>query len=52
MSYVLPIIVVILSAKPDSLIMIENPEAHLHPKAQSKLAEPKQDLPGQRHNHT
>jgi predicted ATPase len=38
-SYVLPIIVVILSAKPDSLIMIENPEAHLHPKAQSKLAE-------------
>ena len=38
-SYVLPIIVVILSAKPDSLILIENPEAHLHPKAQSKLAE-------------
>jgi predicted ATPase len=38
-SYVLPIIVIILSAKPDSLIMIENPEAHLHPKSQSKLAE-------------
>jgi predicted ATPase len=38
-SYVLAIIVVILSAKPDSLILIENPEAHLHPKAQSKLAE-------------
>jgi len=38
-SYVLPLIVVILSAKPDSLILIENPEAHLHPKGQSKLAE-------------
>jgi predicted ATPase len=30
-SYVLPIIVVILSAKPDSLILIENPEAHFAP---------------------
>lgn len=39
LSYVLPIIVIILSAKPGSLIMIENPEAHLHPKAQSKLIE-------------
>jgi len=38
-SYVLPIIVAILSAKPDSLIMIENPEAHLHPQSQSKLAQ-------------
>jgi predicted ATPase len=38
-SYVLPLIVVILSAKPSSLILIENPEAHLHPKAQSKLIE-------------
>jgi predicted ATPase len=37
-SYTLPIIVAILSAKPDSLIMIENPESHLHPKSQSKLA--------------
>jgi predicted ATPase len=38
-SYTLPIIVAILSAKPDSLIMIENPESHLHPKSQSKLAQ-------------
>lgn len=38
-SYVLPIIVAILSAKPNSLLLIENPEAHLHPYAQSKLAE-------------
>jgi predicted ATPase len=28
-----------LSAKPDSLLLIENPEAHLHPRGQSKLAE-------------
>lgn len=38
-SYTLPIVVAILSAKPDSLIMIENPESHLHPRSQSKLAE-------------
>ncbi len=38
-SYTLPIIVAILSAKPNSLIMIENPESHLHPKSQSKLAQ-------------
>jgi predicted ATPase len=37
-SYTLPIIVAILSAKPNSLIMIENPESHLHPKSQAKLA--------------
>ena len=28
-----------LSAKPGSLLLIENPEAHLHPRGQSKLAE-------------
>ncbi|NJO02818.1 MAG: AAA family ATPase [Bacteroidia bacterium] len=32
-SYTLPIIVAILSAKPNSLLLIENPEAHLHPGA-------------------
>lgn len=36
-SYTLPIIVAILSAKPDSLLLIENPEAHLHPKGQSEM---------------
>jgi predicted ATPase len=36
-SFVLPIILAILSAKPGSLICIENPEAHLHPSAQSKI---------------
>jgi predicted ATPase len=38
-TYTLPIIVAILSAKPGSLIIIENPEAHLHPSGISKLAE-------------
>lgn len=36
-SYLLPIIVGILSAKPGALIIIENPEAHVHPKGQSIL---------------
>ncbi len=39
LSYALPIIVAVLSAEKGSLILIENPEAHLHPKAQAKLAE-------------
>ena len=38
-TYSLPIIVSILKAKIGDLIIIENPESHLHPKAQSKLAE-------------
>jgi predicted ATPase len=38
-SYSLSIIVALLSAEPGSLIIVENPEAHLHPKGQSKLAE-------------
>lgn len=36
-SYLLPIIVGILSARPGALIIIENPEAHVHPKGQSIL---------------
>lgn len=36
-SYVLPIVVAILSAKPGSLILIENPEAHIHPAGQSAM---------------
>jgi predicted ATPase len=38
-SYALPIVIALLSAQKDDLIIIENPEAHLHPKGQSKLAE-------------
>jgi predicted ATPase len=38
-SYSLSVITALLSAEPNSLIIIENPEAHLHPHAQSKIAE-------------
>jgi predicted ATPase len=36
-SYALPIIVAGLIAKPNEILIVENPEAHLHPYAQSKL---------------
>ena len=39
LSYALPVIVALLSARSDDLVMIENPEAHLHPAGQTKLAE-------------
>ena len=39
LSYVMPILVAILSSPKDSLIFIENPEAHLHPNGISKLTE-------------
>ena len=39
LSYALPIIVAMLSSEKNSLLLIENPEAHLHPKGQHKLAE-------------
>lgn len=38
-SYLLPVIVECLVAKEDRLVMIENPEAHLHPAAQTKAGE-------------
>lgn len=38
-TYVLPILVAILSSKPGAIILLENPEAHLHPKGQVRLAE-------------
>jgi predicted ATPase len=37
-SYTLPVIVALISAKPGALVIIENPEAHLHPAGQSELA--------------
>ena len=36
-SYVANVIISALSCRKDSLFVIENPEIHLHPKAQSKL---------------
>lgn len=38
-SYTLPILVAVLASPPGTLILIENPEAHLHPKGQSKMGE-------------
>ena len=38
LSYILPVLVALLSP-PGTLCLIENPEAHLHPRAQTKLAE-------------
>jgi predicted ATPase len=38
-SYILPLVVTGLIAKPGEIIMIENPEAHLHPRAQSRISE-------------
>jgi predicted ATPase len=36
-SYILPVIVTGLIAKPNTFFIVENPEAHLHPSAQSKI---------------
>lgn len=38
-SYILPIITALLKAKEGSILIIENPEAHLHPKGQRKIGE-------------
>lgn len=37
-TYVLPIIVAILRAEPGDLLIVENPETHLHPSAQVAIA--------------
>lgn len=39
LSYVLPILVAILSAEKGALVLVENPEAHIHPNGISKLGE-------------
>ena len=38
-SYVLPIVVTGLIAEKESIMIVENPEAHLHPSAQTSIAE-------------
>lgn len=37
-SYVLPLITELLMSNKDSLLLIENPESHLHPRGQSEIA--------------
>lgn len=39
LSYALPVIVACLTSGPGDLVLVENPEAHLHPRGQSVLAE-------------
>lgn len=40
LTYTLPVIVALLSSHPHrSLVLLENPEAHLHPRGQSRLGE-------------
>jgi predicted ATPase len=39
LSYILPILIAILTSQPNDLVIIENPEAHLHPYSISRLTE-------------
>ncbi|MET8180355.1 DUF3696 domain-containing protein [Streptomyces sp. NPDC005336] len=38
LTYALPIVVACLTARPGSLVLLENPEAHLHPQGQTRMA--------------
>ncbi len=38
-TYVLPVLVAVLSSGPGSLVIVENPEAHLHPRGQVRMGE-------------
>lgn len=38
LTYALPIVVACLTAEPGSLVLLENPEAHLHPRGQTRIA--------------
>lgn len=39
LSYILPVLAALLSAPQGGLVLIENPEAHLHPRGQTKMGE-------------
>jgi len=38
LTYVLPVIIACLTAQPGAMILLENPEAHIHPRGQSAMA--------------
>ena len=38
-SYIISVLIICLSSKKNDLVILENPEIHLHPKAQSKLTD-------------
>jgi predicted ATPase len=38
-TYALPVVTAVLSSKPGDLVLIDSPEAHLHPRGQGKMAE-------------
>lgn len=38
-TYVLPVVIALISAAPGDIILLENPEAHIHPKGQRMLGE-------------
>ncbi|MFF6786162.1 DUF3696 domain-containing protein [Streptomyces sp. NPDC012510] len=38
LTYALPIVVACLTAQPGGLVLLENPEAHLHPQGQTRMA--------------
>ncbi|MBG0814239.1 DUF3696 domain-containing protein [Planomonospora sp. ID82291] len=38
LTYVLPVVVACLTARPGAMILLENPEAHVHPQGQSAMA--------------
>jgi len=37
LSFLLPVLVAVLSSKPGGLLILENPEAHLHPRGQAEI---------------
>jgi predicted ATPase len=39
LSYVLPVLVALLSSEKGALILLENPEAHMHPRGQTRLGQ-------------
>jgi predicted ATPase len=39
LSYILPVLTALIAARPGDIVIVENPEAHLHPRGQTKIGE-------------